>query len=173
MGFSLKPDKISVSRYTAVMGMLFAVSAVLNAVESLFSAFLPAGIRIGLSNIVIMAAVMCINVPSAFLLTLLKAFFVFLTRGLTAGMMSFCGGAAAFMVTVLMFRKTDSSLVFISVLSALAHTCGQLAAASVLMKTATVFAYAPVLIISSAAAGICTGIVLRAVFPEIKRILKT
>lgn len=172
MNISIKPQNVSVSRYTAVMGMLFAVSAVLNSIESLFSAFLPAGIRIGLSNIVIMAAVISINIPSALMLTLLKAMFVLMTRGVTAGMMSLCGGIAAFAVTVLLFRKTNSSFVFISVLSAVAHTCGQLAAASVLMKTATVFAYAPVLVISSVAAGICTGIVLRAVFPNIERILK-
>lgn len=172
MSFTLKPDGISISRYTAVMGMLFAVSAVLNTVESLFSAFLPAGIRIGLSNVVIMAAVISINIPSAMSLTILKAFFVLLTRGVTAGMMSLCGGLAAFAVTVILFRRTNSSFVFISVLSAAAHTCGQLAAASLLMKTSAVFAYAPLLLISSVAAGICTGIVLRVVFPHIKRILK-
>ena len=172
MNLSIKPENISISRYTATMGMLFAVSAVLNAFESLFSAFLPAGIRIGLSNIVIMAAVISINIPSAFMLTLLKAAFVMLTRGITAGMMSFCGGIAAFAVTVLLFRHTRTSFVFMSVLSALAHIAGQLAAAGILMKTATVFAYAPVLVISSTAAGICTGIVLRTIYPHIGKILK-
>ena len=83
-----KPKNVSAARYTAVMGLLFAVSAALNMIESLFSAFLPLGMRVGLANIVIMAAILCINLPSAALLVLLKSAFVLLARGATAGAMS-------------------------------------------------------------------------------------
>ncbi len=168
----LKPRNVSPARYVAVMGMLFAVSAVLNWVESLFSAFLPAGLRIGLANIVIMAAILSINLPSAFLLTLLKAAFVLMTRGVTAGMMSLCGGLAAFAVTALLFRKTDASYILISVLGAIAHTIGQLTAAYFITGTEAVFAYGSILGVSSIAAGICTGIVLKAVFPKIKKAIE-
>lgn len=170
---SLRPENTSPARYIAVMGMLFAVSAVLNWVESLFSAFLPAGLRVGLANIVIMAAILSINLPSAFLLTLLKGAFVLLTRGATAGMMSMCGGLAAFAVTALLFRKTRASYILISVCGALAHTAGQLAAARLITGTGAVFAYGAVLGASSLAAGICTGIVLRAVFPKLRQVLKS
>lgn len=161
----LKPCGVSAARYTAVMGLLFAVSAALNWLESLFSAFLPAGMRVGLANIAVMAAILCLNLPSALLLTILKGLFVFMTRGATAGALSLCGGLAAFSVTALLFRRTKASYILISVLGAAAHSLGQLAAARFLLGTATVFAYAPVLGVGSAAAGIVTGIVLKAVFP--------
>lgn len=167
----LKPDSVSAARYTAVMGLLFAVSAALNLIESIFSAFLPAGMRIGLANIVIMAAILCINLPSAVLLVLLKSAFVFLTRGFTAGLMSLCGGLAAFAVTALLFRRTNASYILISVLGALAHTFGQLLAARTVLGTNSIFAYAPILAVSSIAAGICTGIVLKAVFPKLERVI--
>ena len=77
----LKPEKVSAARYVAVMGMLFAATAALNLVESILSAALPAGMRVGLGNIVVMAAILSINLPSAALLVILKAAFVFLTRG--------------------------------------------------------------------------------------------
>lgn len=161
-----RPDEVSPARYTAFMGLLFAVSAALNWLESLFSAFLPAGMRIGLSNIALMLAILCVNVPSAFLLTVLKAGFVLLTRGVTAGVMSLCGSFAAFLVTALLFRRTAASYVLTSVLAALAHSLGQLCAAWLLLGTASVFAYSPVLAASSSAAGILTGIALKVIFPE-------
>lgn len=168
----LKPDNVSAARYTAVMGLLFAVSAVLNSIESIFSAFLPAGVRIGLANIVIMAAILCINLPSAALLVILKAAFVFLARGFSAAAMSLCGGVLAFAATAILFRRTKASYILISVLGAIAHSLGQLTAARFILGTNAIFAYTPVLAIGSTAAGICTGIVLKAVFPQIEKILK-
>lgn len=163
--YCLRPEKFSPAGYVAVMGLLFAVTAALNMLENVFSAFLPVGMRVGLSNIVIMAAILCINLPSAALLTMLKAAMVLMTRGPTAGLMSLCGGLAAFAVTALLFRKSGCSYILISVLGALSHSAGQLCAAAALMGTVYVFAYAPVLVIASVITGICTGIVLKAVFP--------
>lgn len=167
----LRPEKISPARYAAVMGLLFAVTAALNMLESIFSAFLPAGIRVGLSNIVIMTAILCINLPSAALLTLLKAAMVLMTRGVTAGVMSFGGSFAAFAVTALLFRKSGCSYILISVLGATAHSIMQLCAAAALLGTVYVFAYAPVLVTASVITGVCTGIVLKAVFPLLKAVL--
>lgn len=162
------PKGMSAARYTAVMGLLFALAAALNTAESLFSAFLPAGMRIGMSNIVIMTAILCINLPSAAVLTVLKAILVFLARGLTAGVMSLCGGLAAFLVTAILFRKTCCSYILISVLGAVSHSVGQICAAGVILGTAYVFAYAPVLIFASVGTGICTGVVLKVTFPIIE-----
>ena len=164
-----RPDGISVPRYTAFMGLLFAVSAALNWLESIFSAALPAGMRIGLSNIVVMLAILCVNIPSALLLTVLKCGFVLLTRGVTAGIMSLGGSLAAFCVTALLFRRTKASYILTSVLAALAHSLGQLCAAWVMLGTASVFAYAPILAASSSAAGILTGIALKVIFPEMAK----
>lgn len=162
---NLKPKNMSAARYTAVMGLLFAAAAALNILESLLSAALPAGMRVGLSNIVIMTAILCINLPSAALLVILKAAMVFMTRGVTAGVMSLCGGLVAFLVTALLFRKSRCSYILISVLGAIAHSVGQLCASAGIIGTVYVFAYAPILVIASTAAGVCTGIVLKATFP--------
>ena len=167
-----KPEKVSAARYTAVMGLLFAATAALNLIESFLSAALPAGMRVGLANIVIMAAILSINLPSAALLVILKAAFVLVTRGVSAGAMSLCGGLLAFGVTALLFRRTSATYILISVLGAIAHTLGQLLAARAILGTNAIFAYAPILAVSSIAAGICTGIVLKAVFPQIERVLK-
>lgn len=164
---------MSAARYAALMGLLFALAGALNTLENLLSAFLPAGMRIGLSNIVIMAAILCINLPSAAVLVLLKAMLVLFTRGVTAGLMSLCGSTAAFLVTALLFRRTRCSYILISVLGAIAHSVGQLCAAAVILGTAYTFAYAPVLIFASVGTGIFTGIVLKAVFPILQKTVIT
>lgn len=168
----LKPGKVSAARYTAVMGLLFAVMAALNLVESILSAALPAGMRVGLGNIVVMAAILSINLPSAALLVILKAAFVFMTRGFSAGVLSLCGGVLAFGITALLFRRTNATYILISVLGSIAHSLGQLLAARAVLGTDAIFAYAPILAASSVAAGVCTGIVLKAVFPHIEKVLK-
>lgn len=169
MRIKFRPDRVSAARYTALMGLLFAVSAALNWLESIVSAALPAGMRVGLSNIVVMLAILCINLPSALLLTLLKSGFVFLTRGATAGIMSLCGSLAAFCVTALLFRRTKASYILTSVLAAVAHSFGQLCAAWLLLGTTSVFAYAPILTASSSSAGVLTGIALKVIFPEMAK----
>lgn len=161
----MKPKNMSAARYAALMGLLFALAGALNTLENLLSAFLPAGMRVGLSNIVIMAAILCINLPSAAILVILKATLVLFTRGITAGLMSLCGSMAAFLVTALLFRRTRCSYILISVLGAIAHSVGQLCSAAVILGTVYTFAYAPVLVFASVGTGIFTGIVLKAVLP--------
>ena len=75
--------------------MLFALAIALSYLESLVSPLLglmPA-IKLGLSNIVVMYALLFLRTRTALLLVVLKALFAFLTRGATAGFLSLCGGA--------------------------------------------------------------------------------
>jgi heptaprenyl diphosphate synthase len=157
----------SKASYVALMGILLGIAVMLTSLESIFSSFMPNGIRIGLSNIVIMLAVISINIPSAFALVLLKALFVLLTRGVTAGGMSLCGGLLAFGVTALLYKYTKNSYVIISIFSAIAHSAGQLLLAVIITESINTLYYLPVLIIASAAAGFCTGIVLNIILPHI------
>ena len=74
------------ARETAWTGMLFALAIALSYLESLVSPLLglmPA-IKLGLSNIVVMYALLFLRTRTALLLVLLKALFAFLTRGATA-----------------------------------------------------------------------------------------
>lgn len=168
---SFKPSDMRTARYTAVMGLLFALSAALNLIESAFSVFLPAGMRLGLSNIIIMAAILCLNLPSAMLLVLLKALFIFITRGASAGIMSFCGSLAAFIVTALLFERTKASYILISILGAVSHSLGQIIAAFAIIGSSAVFAYFPVLAAFSLCAGTVTGMALKTVFPILRKFL--
>ena len=92
------------ARQTALLGMLFALSMALSFLESMLTPFfgLMPAMKLGLSNIVVMYAVLFLNRRSALYLMLLKALFALLTRGVTAGFLSLCGGALSLAVFCLL-----------------------------------------------------------------------
>ena len=116
------------ARETAWTGMLFALAIALSYLESLVSPLLglmPA-IKLGLSNIVVMYALLFLRTRTALLLVVLKALFAFLTRGATAGFLSLCGGALSLAVMLVLLQLPVSGYIFCAG-SALAHNLGQLA----------------------------------------------
>lgn len=154
------------ARETAWTGMLFALAIALSYLESLVSPLLglmPA-IKLGLSNIVVMYALLFLRTRTALLLVVLKALFAFLTRGATAGFLSLCGGALSLAVMLVLLQLPVSGYIFCAG-SALAHNLGQLAAAAVLLSSAMALGYAPVLLaaglIVAASAVFCPGAVCR------------
>lgn len=156
----------------ALTGMLFALSIALSFLESTVSPLLglmPA-MKLGLSNIVVMYAVLFLRRRTALALVLLKALFAFLTRGATAGMLSLCGGLCSLLVFVvlLLFKEGVTGYIF-SVSGALAHNIGQLLGAAVLLSSHLALGYAPVLLVVGAAVGSLTWLVSRTLFPALNK----
>ena len=139
------------SREVAWTGMLFALAIVLSFLESAITPLLglmPA-MKLGLSNLVVMYALLFLNTRTAAELVLLKALFALLTRGPTAGFLSLCGGVLSFLVLWGLLHLPASPGEFIFTVSgALAHNI-----ASVLLSSTMALGYAPVLLV----AGLCMG----------------
>jgi heptaprenyl diphosphate synthase len=72
---------------------IFALTLVLNLVENMIPPItgLPPGVKLGLSNIVVMYCLFNVNKTTAFSIASLKSVFVLITRGATAGLLSFAG----------------------------------------------------------------------------------
>ncbi|MDD4850323.1 MAG: Gx transporter family protein, partial [Gemmiger sp.] len=117
------------ARTVAWAGMLFALAIALSFMESLISPFfgLMPAMKLGLSNIVVMFALLYLGKRQALALVVLKAGFALLTRGATAGFLSFCGGITAFLALCLLlhFPLPATGYIF-SAVGALAHNFGQL-----------------------------------------------
>ncbi len=162
------------ARQTALLGMLFALSMALSFLESMLTPFfgLMPAMKLGLSNIVVMYAVLFLNRRSALYFVLLKALFALFTRGVTAGFLSLCGGVLSLGVfcLLLVLPFTTTGYIF-SVSGALAHNCGQLLGAAALLSDKMAITYAPVLLIAGLIVGSCTYMVSRLIFPAIKRIM--
>jgi heptaprenyl diphosphate synthase len=154
--------------------MMFALIMVFSVLESTFTPLLslPPGIRLGLTNIVVMCSLFYINKPTALTLVILKSVFVFITRGGIAGLLSFTGGVAAFLVMVLLIIvfKDKISILILSIAGAISHNVAQLITASFLLNTNLIIVYLPILLVSGIIVGSITGSLLRVTLPLIVRV---
>ncbi|MBQ8026929.1 MAG: Gx transporter family protein [Clostridia bacterium] len=170
-------DKKNIVQRTALVGILGAQALALSWLESLIPAFpfLPPGAKPGLSNIVTMFTVSTLRVSDAVFIVLIKAAFAGITRGLTAFLMSLCGGMMSLAAMCLIFKVSKNNrlgLIGSGVCCALAHNLGQIIAAAVITDTVTIAGYAPALLIFGVCTGIVTGCVFKAVSPLLIKISK-
>ncbi|MEG0691612.1 MAG: Gx transporter family protein [Oscillospiraceae bacterium] len=168
-----KTPKVNVQKITQ-LGLLFALAVVLMFVETLIPPIptMPPGVKLGLSNIVVMYTLYFLGNKSALTILLLKSIFVFLTRGPTAFLMSLFGGLFSILIIILLLalKKNQISYIIISVCAAVGHNVGQLIVSSFLLSSTLAFYYAPILIISGVAMGVITGTILKVMLPAMKRV---
>ena len=168
-GYGMKKNK---TRKVAFLGLLFALAIALSYLESLIPSFVAVpGIKLGLSNTVVMYCLFFVGPLPALVIAVLKAVFVLITRGFAAGMLSAAGGMCSAGVMILL-NKLKSSKGAISVAGAVTHNVGQLAVAWLILSSPAVLYYAPVLILSGVVMGIVTAVVLKLVLPALSRINK-
>ena len=154
------------ARETAWTGMLFALAIALSWLESMVSPLLglmPA-IKLGLSNIVVMYALLFLRTRTAVLLVVLKALFAFLTRGTTAGFLSLCGGALSLGVYLLLLHLPGVSGYIFCACGALAHNLGQLMGAAAILSSGMALADAPVLLVAGLIVGGISCVLTKALF---------
>ncbi len=155
------------------ISMLFALAMVLSLFEGMIVPLfaLPPGIKLGLANIVVMYCMVYIGFASALQLNVLKAFFVFLTRGVTAGLLSLLGGIFSIGIMLVLSKlfKDKINYYTLSVFGALFFNIGQLIGASIILTSEKVLYYLPVLSVSAVATGLITGAILTVVIPALKK----
>ena len=156
------------------VAMLFALAIVLSFAESMVMPMfaLPPGVKLGLGNIVVMYCMVYMGYSSAFQVSALKGLFSFLTRGFTAGVLSFTGGVFSITIMYLLKKLFGEKINYhtLSVFGALFHNIGQLTAFSVMFANAAPLAYLPILTVSAVAMGLITGSTLKVVIPALKRL---
>ena len=162
------------TKQIALMGLMLGMIIVLAAVESMFMPlpFMPPHVKPGFANIVVMYCVFAVGRTQAITLNVAKSMFVFFTRGAIAGLLSLCGGMLSIAVIILLssLKKKQASYVAVSVSGACAHNFGQFVVVMLLMSTAALVYYLPILVISGVATGLLTGILLKILMPIVKGI---
>ena len=160
------------ARKVAFTGMLLALAAALSFLESLLpvTAMLPAGVKLGLSNIATMYALFFLGKKEAFAVAAGKSLFVLITRAPVAAFLSLCGGALSIPAMLLALRRKDASYLLVSTAGAVAHNIGQLCASVFVIGSALTFWYLPVLILSGGVMGALTSVLLKLLMPALRRI---
>lgn len=163
------------TRRLTLLAMLLALIMAMSALEHLLPPLpgLPPGVRLGLSNIMTMYALFFLGARPAVGLMALKSLFVLMTRGATAGLLSFCGGMLSIAVVIILsvLLKARISYLLLSVAGAVAHNAGQLLVVAVMLETRLALSYLPFLTVSGVVMGSVTGMLLRVVMPLFDRVL--
>ena len=141
----------------ALSALLMAVMLALGYVESLLPTGVP-GIKLGLSNSVLIFAIYTLGVPTAFLLMIGKVLLSgFLFSGVNAMLYAFAGGLLSMLVMSLLYRLKTFHIVTIAMAGAVMHNVGQVALAMLMLETDKLFYYMAVLMLVGLVTGFVTG----------------
>jgi heptaprenyl diphosphate synthase len=141
-------------------GLLVALALILSYVEAQVPAlFAVPGMKLGLTNVVVLFALYHMGERSAMTVNLLRIFLVSLLFGNGMSMAySIAGGLLSGLVMILLKKTGKFRIATVSVAGGVAHNVGQILAAMVLLKTTMVGWYLLVLWFTGIASGLLIGI---------------
>jgi heptaprenyl diphosphate synthase len=168
-------SNIPKTKLLVLTALLFAVALVLSIAEHSFPPIFTAvpGVKLGLSNIPVMYALFFLDKKPAFMIAILKGFYVLITRGFIAGILSLSGGILSLLIMLLLyviFRERISYFV-LSIFGAVFHNIGQFTVISLIYTNIYLWVYLPVLLISGVLAGMATSVLLRLIMPAFNRMV--
>lgn len=151
-------DEMSTKKLTA-LALLTTTAMILSYVESLLPSVGVPGVKLGLANIAVIFALFRLDGKSALAVSLVRVFMVTMLFGSMSALLYSLAGAALSLGVMALLRRTDRfSTVGVSVAGGVAHNAGQILMAMLLLGTARLAYYYPVLVISGVAGGIFTGL---------------
>jgi heptaprenyl diphosphate synthase len=147
-------------RHMTTLSLLFALAMIFSFIESRLPTFIPIpGVKLGLCNIVVIFTLLRLGIPSAIGVSLLRVLLSSMLFGNAAAFFySLAGAILSLAVMILLLRLRFFSAVGISVLGGVMHNIGQLLMAWILLGTAGVMYYLPVLLIAGVIAGALIGL---------------
>lgn len=147
-------------RLTA-LSVLVSLGMIFSYVESLVPAFVAIpGVKLGLANTVVVFAIYILGISDAALVSFLRVALSSLLFGSTLSLLySTVGALLSLLVMIVAKRVIRLSPIGVSALGGVFHNFGQTLTASIVLESAGVFFYFPVLIISGVISGVVIGIV--------------
>lgn len=147
-------------RQLTYMAVLTAVALTIFVIEAQLPPLAPIpGIKLGLANIVTVYAVFALGPGKAALILLARILLGSLFAGGLTILYSLAGGLCCYLVMLLLCRLVTEKQIWVcSVLGAMAHNAGQIAAAVLITRTPSIVAYLPILLVSGILTGLFTGL---------------
>ncbi len=149
------------SKKISFLGMFLALALILSYVESLipFSFGIP-GVKLGLTNIVIVFMLYFFGPTECLLVTFFRAVLSgFLFGNVFSIIYSLAGCLLSFAVMYKIKKTGKFKPISISLLGGIFHNIGQLIVAAVIVETYSIIYYIPVLIFAGAITGLVIGII--------------
>ena len=118
------------------------------------------GVKLGLANIITVTAMFTLGPGDMLYILLARIFLGSVFSGAMATLFYSLGGGLLCYLSQLLLRRflSEKQIWICSVVGAVFHNLGQILVAAAVMKTLTVFAYLPVLMLSGVITGLFTGL---------------
>lgn len=145
---------------TAYLGLFLALALICSYVESLlpFYFWIP-GVKLGLTNIVVILMLYRMDAGSAFTISALRIFLAGLLFGnLFSILYSLAGGVLSFVCMLLLKKSGKCSILSISAVGGVTHNLGQILMAAAVVENKKLLYYYPVMLLSGVITGVLIGI---------------
>lgn len=156
---------------TALYGLCIALAFILSYVEVLIpiQGLVP-GMKIGLTNLVVLVALYHIGEKSAFVINMVRILLVSFTFGnLQSLWYAAAGGMLSYVVMLILKKSKKFSMVTISVAGGVFHNVGQILVAMVVLETVEILWYLAVLLITGVASGAVIGMLAWSVLKKLPK----
>lgn len=170
----MRRSKRYVERIT-LSGLLLAIILILGFIENQLPMPSPVpGIRLGISNSVLLLALYLLDIPHAVALMVLKVVLsaaLFGYFGSVKMLIAFSGAVLSMLVMILLSRIKGVSMIVISMAGAVFHSVGQVLAAMAVVSNVTpgvLLYYLAVLMMISMVTGAMTGVLSRTVLARLR-----
>ena len=154
-------NRLGKTKKLVFMALLTAIALTVFVIENQIPAPVPIpGVKLGLSNIITLVAMVLLGRREAGIVLLLRILMGAMFAGSPSTLLfSAAGGTLAYLVmcgTVGLF--SEKQLWIVSALAAIAHNAGQLLVCALVVKTPGILVYAPILAASGVITGVFTGL---------------
>ncbi len=159
-GFDFANGRVSGAKTVALCGMLTALAMLFSYVETLIPLnFGIPGIKLGLANLVVLTGLYYLKPQQVLAVSLARILLTgFLFGNGMSILYSLAGGLLSFLVMRLLMRTGEFSPAGVSIAGGVAHNVGQLIVAGLVVHTAKLVYYMPVLTVSGALTGFLMGL---------------
>lgn len=142
-----------------LLSLFCALAMIMSYLESLIPLPLPFGIKVGLPNIIIVFILYRIGAKEAISVSIVRVLLVSLLFGNVLSLAYSLAGAVLSLALMILLKSIKSySTVGVSVVGGISHNAGQIIVACIVMDTAQISYYLPILAVSGIVAGVLVGI---------------
>lgn len=144
----------------AYLGVFLALALICSYIESLIPFYfgIP-GVKLGLTNIVVVLMLYCIGTKEAFFVSVCRIVLAgFLFGNLFSILYSLAGGMLSFLVMWAVRRTGKLGVLPVSICGGISHNAGQLVVAAFVVENYNIFYYMPVLLVTGAVTGLLIGV---------------
>lgn len=158
------------TKRNAYLAILCSLAIVINLIENAFIPPLSFGIRFGLANIISLVTLKLFGKKEMGIVVLLRLTLGNLLKGTIFGTPFWISSLGIILssIAILIANHFDSSIIFTSIMSSIFHTLGQLIVVCIMYNNVNMITLLPILIITSLATGVLTGLITKEILKRIK-----